>query len=247
MSGHSRWAKLKHSKGATDAKKAAMFMKFTRIITVAAKEGGASTETNFKLRTAVDQATSIGMPKDNIERAIKRGAGGEGEKEKLENAIYEILGPGNVAIIVEALTDNRNRTAGNLRRILNKHGGSLSGQNALLWMFEHKGVAHILNAEKISDMEGLELELIDAGAEDFKERMIDDSNKELLIYMKPENMQKVKGALEAKKIIVDSLVLEWVAKNPAQISPEAQKQLDKIFDEMDEDPDITNYYDNLGD
>jgi len=239
MSGHSRWAKLKHFKGALDAKKSALFTKLGRLITVAVRQAGPNQETNFKLRIAIEQANKANMPKENVERAVKRGLG-EGEKGQIEEATYEILGPSGSAIVVEALTDNKNRTTAGLRRILNKYGSSLGGRNSILWMFGKKGVLRIAEPTKIENKEEMELELIDRGIEDFKEE-----EGEVAVYTKPENLQKIKEFLEGKKIIPDYAEIEWFAKNYVKISEEDQKKIDEIFKELDEDPDISDYYTNI--
>lgn len=241
MSGHSKWAKLKHFKGVLDAKKSAMFSKVSHMITIAAREGGGDPETNFKLRLAIEKAKQVNMPKDNIERAINRGLGKTGEAQ-IEEAIFEAFLPGGAALVIEALTDNRNRTAGSLRRIFNKYGGSLAGQNAVLWMFERKGVIKIQKSKIKSqnEKENVELKAIELGAEDLKE-----DSEELTIYTKPENLQKIKEGLEAGGVEIDYAEIEWFAKNLVKVSPEEQKKIDQIFAELDEDPDISDYYPNI--
>jgi len=144
MSGHSKWAQIKRQKGATDQKRGNLFTKLAKGITIAARDGGGDPASNFKLRLAVDQAKQSNMPKDNIERAIKRGAG-ELEGGQIEEAIYEGFGPSGVAIIIETLTDNKNRTVSNVKHILTKYGGGLGSSNSVLWQFERKGVVRIRN------------------------------------------------------------------------------------------------------
>ncbi|NCO23094.1 YebC/PmpR family DNA-binding transcriptional regulator [bacterium (Candidatus Moisslbacteria) CG12_big_fil_rev_8_21_14_0_65_36_11] len=239
MSGHSKWAKLKHFKGALDVKKSSLFTKLGHLITVAARQGGGSPETNFKLRIAIEQANKANIPKENVERAIKRGLG-EGEKMQIEEATYEAFGPGGAAIVVEALTDNKNRTTADLRRIFNKYEGTLGGQNSILWMFEKKGTLRIAEAKKIENKEELELGLIDAGAKDIKEE-----GEEIAIYTQPEKLQEVKEFLESKGVVPDYAEIEWFAKNYVKISEEDQKKIDAIFAELDEDPDVNDYYTNI--
>lgn len=243
MSGHSKWAKLKHFKGAIDAKKSAMFTKVGRMITVAAREAGGDPTTNFKLRLAIEKAKQVNMPKENIERAIKRGTG-ELAGEQIENIIYEAFLPGGAALVIEVLTDNKNRTVASLRRIFNKYGGSLAGQNAVLWMFERKGIMRInmrvYANQEANFKEKIELKVIDAGAEDIKEE-----GDELVIYTKPEDLQRIKEIIEKENIQIDYAEVEWFAKNPIKISPEEQKKVDAIFAELDDDPDVNDYYSNI--
>jgi len=238
MSGHSRWAKLKHFKGALDAKKSAMFTKLAHVITLAARQGG-DPSTNFKLRLAVDNAKRANMPKDNIERAIKRGTG-ELAGQQVEEVLYEGFGPEGTTLIIEALTDNKNRAIASLRRIFNKYGGNLGGQNSVLWMFERKGIIRIVVDEPGENKENIQLKAIEAGAEDIKEE-----DNELAVYTRPEDLQKVKEILEAEGVKIDYAEVEWFAKNPIEISPEAQKKIDALFAELDDNPDVNDYYTNI--
>ena len=238
MSGHSRWAKLKHFKGALDAKKSAMFTKLGCAITVAARQGGGDPEANFKLRLAIESAKKANLPKNNIERAIKRGAGGLAG-EQIEEVIYEAFGPEKTALVVEALTDNKNRTVASLRRIFNKYGGSLGGQNSVCWMFEKKGIIRIIN-DKLNNIEEIELKAIDFGAEDIK-----TEGDELAIYTKPEDLEKVKQRLESERVKIDYAQIEWFAKNLIKISEATKKKIDAIFAELDDNPDINDYYSNI--
>ncbi len=239
MSGHSRWAKLKHFKGALDAKKSALFSKLSQLITVAAREGG-DEKTNFKLRLAIEKAKKANMPKENIEKAIQRGIGKTGGAQ-IEEIIYEVFAPEGVGIIIVALTDNKNRTLSNLRRILNRYGFRLGEKNSVLRLFERKGIIKILNfKEKIQNLDEFELKAIDFGAEDIKEE-----TDELSIYTKPEDLQKVKEKLEKEGFKIDYAEVEWFAKNPIKISEETQKKIDAFSAELDDDPDISDYYTNI--
>jgi len=238
MSGHSKWAKLKHFKGALDAQKSALFTKIAHMITVAVREGGADPETNFKLRLAIEKARSANMPKDNISRAIDRGLGRTKEAE-LQEVIYEVFLPEGAALIIEALTDNKARTAGAIRRILNKYGGTLGEKNSVLWMFEKKGVIRIVLDDPKEKKEEIELLAIDAGAEDIKEE-----GNEMVIYTKPQDLQKVKNTLEEKNLKIDFAEIEWFAKDKIKVSEEVQKKMQAIFSELDEDADINDYYSN---
>ncbi|MEA3398713.1 MAG: YebC/PmpR family DNA-binding transcriptional regulator [Patescibacteria group bacterium] len=230
MSGHSKWNTIKRQKGATDAKRGALFTKLGKTITVAAKEGGGDLETNFKLRLAVDQAKSGNMPKDNIDRAIKRGTG-ELAGGIIESIAYEGFGPDGTAFIIEALTDNRNRTSAAMKHILTKYGGNLGGPGSVAWMFSQKGVIRI---PEIND--NLELELIDAGAAD-----IQKDPDGAAIYTAPNDLKKVKDFLEQKNIVVEYAEVEQVAKEKKAV---AFEKLQKIFDELEENEDVNNFYTN---
>jgi len=232
MSGHSHWAQIQRQKGVTDNKRGAMFTKLGNVITIAAKQGGGDPETNFKLRLAIDQAKAANLPKDNIERAIKRGTGEIGGGV-IENVTYEGFGPGATALIIEALTDNRNRTSAAVKHILTKFGGSLGAPNSVRWLFDQKGVIRI---EKLS--EELELGLIDAGAQDIK---TDDDGT--AIYTQPNDLKKVKDWLEVKQVKVEYAEIEWVAKEKKDATNQ-RETLEKIFVELDENEDVNNYFTN---
>ncbi|MEA2088619.1 MAG: YebC/PmpR family DNA-binding transcriptional regulator, partial [Patescibacteria group bacterium] len=188
MSGHSKWATTKRQKEITDKKRGAIFSKLAKNITVSAREGGKDIETNFNLRMFVEKAKGANMPKDNIERAIKKGIG-ELKGEIIEKILYEAIGPDNTFFIIESLTDNKNRAVSEIRHIFFKTGGLLGGQNSVMWQFEEKGVIKIINYKlqiKNSEEE-FELNLIDYGAED-----IEKEDKDLIIYTKRKKLQEVK-------------------------------------------------------
>lgn len=193
MSGHSKWATTKRQKGITDQKRGAIFTKLGNIIAIASREGGKDPESNFKLRLVIEKAKEANMPKENIERAIKKGAGELGGA-KIEEIIYEAFGPDGVGLIIETLTDNKNRTVSNIKSILNKHGGSLSGSNSVLWKFKKCGVIRI-NKSEIINLEEFELKLIDLKIED-----IEEDDGELIVYTKLEELEKIKEELENKKL-----------------------------------------------
>lgn len=236
MSGHSRWAQIHRQKGSTDTKRGALFTRLGNVVTVAAKAGGGNPETNFRLRLAIDQAKAANVPKDNIERAIKRGTG-EGGGGPIDTVTYEGFGPGGVALMVECLTDNRNRTSASMKHLLTKHGGNLGGPNSVSWLFEPKGVLHVSNLT-----EALELELIDAGALD-----ISRDEDGVTIYTAPAELQKTKIVLEKNGIEVEHAELEQVAKEKKPLTPAEQDQLEKLFAELDENEDVNNYYTNAAD
>jgi len=238
MSGHSKWAKLKHSKGALDAKRGTMFTKLGNVITIAAREGGGDSDSNFKLRLAIENAKKANLPKDNIKRAIKRGTG-ESAGGQIEEVIYEAFGPNKTSFIIEALTDNKNRTVADLRRIFNKYGGSLAGQNSVCWMFEKKGIIRII-IDDLKKKEEIELKVIDLNAEDIR-----TEGDELAIYTKLEDLEKIKKGLENQGVKIDYAQIEWFAKDLIKIDQGTQKKVNAIFTELDDNPDINDYYTNI--
>lgn len=239
MSGHSKWSSIKHKKGIADAKRSASFTKLAKAITIAAREGGKELDTNFKLRLAVDKARAANMPKDNIERAIKRGTG-EIEGGRIEEVTYEGFGPSGVAVVVSALTDNRNRTSANIKHLFSKYGGSLGGPNSVLWMFERKGVIRISSENLDMSWEDLELKVIDLGAEDTVEE-----DGEMIIYTAPDNLQKFQEVLEKEGIKVDYAEIEWIAKEEIGLLKEDEEKVKRFLEELDDDQDVDNYYTNI--
>ncbi|MBI5022853.1 MAG: YebC/PmpR family DNA-binding transcriptional regulator [Candidatus Magasanikbacteria bacterium] len=232
MSKHSKWAKIKNDKGAADVKKGAVFTKHSRAISVAARSGG-DPEKNFKLRMAMDSAKIAGVPKDTIERAVARGLGTDGEEE-LSEMLYECVGPGKIGIMIEAVTNNKNRTVNDLRRLLEEHGGVLAQSGAVTWQFQRLGVAR-LSAPKDDE---LELKLIDLGAEDIKEE-----EGGLTIYTKQENWQKLLDGLRGMNLMPEYAGLEWVAKEPIAVNdPSARAQLDELYAALDGSDDVQNYF-----
>ena len=240
MSGHSKWATTKRAKFATDAKRAAIFTKLSKTITVAAKDKGGDPDTNFSLRLAIEKAKAANMPKDNIERAIKRGTG-ELEGATIEEIIYEGFGPGGTALVIKALTDNKNRTSQSMKHILSRYGGSLGDPNSVMWQFEQKGVIRIAN-EKLADKnpEEIELQIIDLGAQD----ILKESDS-WVIYTKIEDLQKVNKGIEALGIDVEYADLEYIAKEEATLDQDAKEKNQKLFEALDEDEDVDDYYTNL--
>lgn len=232
MSGHSHFKTIKRIKEAEDKKRGKIFSKLSRLISVAVKEKGDNPSTNPKLKLAIDQAKSANMPKDNIERAIKKGTG-ELASDKLEQATFEAYGPGGVAIIIEAITDNKNRTLGEIKNILSQHNGKLAGEGSVKWMFGRKG-SILVQGNK----EELELTAIEAGAEDIKWQ-----DEYLNIHTKPENMESVKKKLEEKGINIESSSLDWVAKE--EIEVKEKESCEKLFNALDENDDIQEIYSNL--
>ncbi|MBT4722888.1 YebC/PmpR family DNA-binding transcriptional regulator [Candidatus Falkowbacteria bacterium] len=234
MSGHSKWDKIHRQKGVADAKRGSLFTKHSKNITIAAKNGGDPTM-NFSLRLAVEKAKLDNMPKDNIEKAIKKGTG-EIEGVNYEDVMYEGYAPGGVPILIVGITDNKNRTTPEVKAILSKNGGSLGAQNSVAWMFEHKGVIHIANAD---EQDELMLELLDAGAEDVLE---EDG---LTVYTTFENFEKVKKFLETKKIETDYSEIDWVAKDKQDVDESRADSVQKIIDALEDHDDINNVYSNV--
>jgi len=233
MSGHSHWSSIKHKKGAADEKRGKIFSKISRMLSVAAKEGGGDPEANSKLKLAVEQAKQANMPKDNIERAIKKGTG-ELEGEKLEQVVFEAYGPGKTAIIIEGITDNKNRTLSEVKQILNQNKGKLADEGSVKWLFERKGTI-IINRENTKE---LELIAIEAGAED-----INEYDEFLEIHTRPENLEKVKKNLEEKGIKPESVSLDWVAKENIEV--EEKESCEKLFEALDNNDAVQDIYSNL--
>lgn len=238
MSGHSKWSTIKRKKGAEDAKRGAIFTKLSNLITMAAREKGGDPETNFTLRMAMDKAKAANMPKDNIERAVKRGTG-ELEGEQIVELIYEGIGPANVQFVVKSLTDNKNRSASNIRHLFSKYGGSLS---PVMWNFEQKGVIRVSREElqgKDIDNDEFELELIDSGAQD-----IDQEEEGITIYSEAGDLAQVKKYLEDKGIATESAELEYIAKDKIELSEEDREKAEKFAEELDDNEDVADYYAN---
>ncbi len=237
MSGHSKWSQIKRQKGVADQKRGKVFGKLVNTIIIAAKNGS-DPSTNFQLKIAIDRAKSVNMPKENIERAIKRGSGQLGEKA-FEEVLFEAISSENIGIIIEAATDNKNRTASVVRGILTKYNAKITDLGTVTYQFEKMGKFDINIAGK--DQEGLELKVIDAGADDFEEQ--DDI---LEVFTKPNELGKVKKALEEKDIFVKDVQLIWEPKNLIEINDEekAQKIL-LLMEELENLEDITAVYANF--
>ncbi len=233
MSGHSKWSTIKHKKGAADAKRGKIFSKLSKAISVAARDGS-DPSMNFTLRVAIDKAKQANMPKDNIERAISRGTGA-GEGVQLQTVLYEGMGPGGVSIIVEAVTDNTNRTFGNVRTIFNKSGGNLDAK--VLWQFDRKGVVRAAIAE-IEDKDAFELALIDAGAEDIL------WNDELMVISALSSLQSVEEEMRRRDREIISAEPEYVPQNMIEISDEIGQKLGRLIDALDDDDDVSNVFTN---
>ncbi|MEO8065993.1 MAG: YebC/PmpR family DNA-binding transcriptional regulator [Candidatus Doudnabacteria bacterium] len=236
MSGHSKWNTIKRAKGVADAKRGKIFTKIAKNISVAVKTGGgADPEFNFKLRMAMDQAREAAMPGDNIERAIKRGAG-EG-KTAIQEATYEGYGPAGSALIVETVSDNTNRTLQSIRNIFVKNGGRLGGEGTVTWMFESKGQILV---EKQPGLEDLSLELIDLGVEDVKE-----TEEGLEIYTMPMNLPKIKKFIENKGIKILSSELIMRPQQSLELAEADQIKVQALIDALNDDDDVTAVHTNV--
>ncbi len=230
MAGHSKWKQIKHYKAATDAKRGAHFTKLIREITMAAKLGGGDPAGNPRLRTAIDTAKAASMPKENIERAVKKGTG-DLEGVDYQEIVYEGYGPGGVAILIFSLTDNPNRTVAEVRHKLSRGGGNLGAANSVAWMFERKGLLSIDSTQYPED-DALEAAL-DAGAEDFK---AEDERYE--ITTDPASMHTVKSAMEAKGYEIIDAEIASVPKNLVSVSGKAAESLVRLLEELEELDDV---------
>ncbi|MFH0923968.1 MAG: YebC/PmpR family DNA-binding transcriptional regulator [Candidatus Falkowbacteria bacterium] len=239
MSGHSKWSTIKRQKEITDAKRGAIFTKLGKMITVAVREKGADSDANFSLRMAIDKAKQANMPKENVERAIKRGTGELGGG-RIEELVYEGFGPAKSQFIVQCLTDSRNRSAANVRHVFTKYGGSLG---SVIWNFTQKGIIRIKKLEvrsKKLDTDDFELELIDVGAQDILQE-----EEGLTIYTKIEDLRKVKIFLEAKNIQTESAGIEYIAKEDLMLSDENKEKVEKFIEELENNEDVSDYYTNV--
>jgi len=226
MSGHSKWSSIKHQKGVADARRGQLFTKLTREIIVVVRQGGSNSESNFRLRLAVQKARDNNMPLDNIERAIKRGSGTM-EGANLVELTLEGYGPGGAAILVQALSDNRNRTIQDVRNIFSRSSGSLGESGCVAWLFDLKGLISIETNEL--DAEELALQAIDAGAEDVKVE-----NNYVEIYTKPEELEAVRTALEQKNLPVTSAELSMIPRTTVELEEKTALQTLKLLDKLEE-------------
>jgi YebC/PmpR family DNA-binding regulatory protein len=237
MSGHSKWATIKHKKAATDAKRGAAFTKLIRELTIAARSGGGDPNTNPRLRTAIVAAKNENMPNDNIERAIQRGTG-QLEGETLEEVTYEGYGPGGVGMLVQVVTGNRNRAAGELRHLFSKNGGNMAETGAVGWMFHRKGDISV--PKEAADEEKMMGIVLDAGAEDLKD---DGSSWE--VVTPPEAFDKVREALEGAGIKPASGEVAWVPQNYVKLTGQQAQQMLRMMEALEEHDDVQHVYANF--
>ena len=236
MSGHSKWSSIKHKKGATDAKRGKIFTKLIKEITVAARTGGGDPDANPRLRTAIQAAKSENMPKDNIERGIKKGTG-ELEGVNYEETVYEGYGPGGAAVFVESLTDNKNRAVADIRHIFSKAGGNLGENGCVSWMFDNKGC--IVVEQKIADEETLMEIAIDAGAEDVRE---DDDHFEIITD--PKDFESVKKAVEDKSISYIDAEITMLPQTTLSLKGKEAEQMVRLMEALEDCEDVQKAYTN---
>ena len=236
MSGHSKWSSIKHKKAATDAKKSQIFTKIARDITMAARHGDTNPEMNPSLRLAIQKAKAANMPNDNIDRAVKRAAG-SGDADLLQEVTYEGYGPGGTAVIVEVVTDNRNRTVADLRMAFSRNGGTLADNGAVSWQFENRGVIAVDTTK--SDPDEVQLAAIEAGALD-----VDVSDGMVEIYTQPADLHTVRGALEEAGFAVDSAEVAKVPQSKVHLDEKHAMTALKLFDRLEDLDDVSRIFSN---
>jgi len=230
MSGHSKWSQIKRQKGANDAKRGAVFTKLGREITIAARQGGGDPDANYRLRLAIEKARGENMPADNIKRAIEKAAGGSAA-EQFEEMVYEGYGPGGVAILVEAATDNRNRTAADVRAMFTKNGGQLAGAGAVAWQFEPRGVVAISRDGK--DADDIALAAIDAGADD-----VDTDGDPIEVVTDPTNLEGLRKTLERAGMPIESAEVTMHAKTPIEVDEHVARQNLRLMEALEDLDDV---------
>jgi len=230
MAGHSKWAGIKHKKAIVDSRRGKLWTKLARGITVAAKEGGGDVKGNPSLALAVQKAKDASMPKDNIQRAIDKGTGAGADAENFETVLYEGYGPGGVAMLIEAMTDNRNRSSADIRHLLSKHGGSLGEPGSVAYLFDKKGVA-VVNGEKYTEDDLMPA--IEAGAEDIA------SDEEFFeILTEPSDLTDVRAALDEAGIEIESFEVRWQPKTTVTLDEEGATKLLKLIDALEDNDDV---------
>ncbi|HVC06517.1 MAG TPA: YebC/PmpR family DNA-binding transcriptional regulator [Solirubrobacterales bacterium] len=237
MSGHSKWSSIKHKKAAVDAKRGQQFTKLARAITVAAREGGGDPDANPSLATAVQKARDASMPKDNIQRAIDRGTGAGSDGEAIERIVFEGYGPGGAAVLVDALTDNRNRTSADVRHAFTRHGGSLGEPGSVAWIFEKRGAITVDGARYGEDDL---IAAIDAGAEDVQE-----DGDQLRVLSDPGHLTAVREALESGGVEIQSADLSMEPKSTVEVKGEEARELLHLLDDLSEHDDVSEVHSNF--
>jgi YebC/PmpR family DNA-binding regulatory protein len=239
MSGHSKWSSIKHKKGAADKKRGQLFSKLARALIVAAREGGPDPAANLALANAIEKARSYSMPKDNIDRAVAKGSGADSDTSAFETVVYEGYGPSGVAVIVEALTDNRNRTASDVRHTFAKNDGNLGGSGAVAWLFERRGV--LLVAADGVDEDELTLAAAEGGADDVT---LDGSTYQVL--SSPESLATVREAVEAAGFAVESSELTMLPKTTVEVADEGDaKKVLRLMDQLEDNDDVQDVFANF--
>lgn len=241
MSRHSKWHKVKQFKGAIDAKRSASFTKLAREITVAAREKGPDPDMNARLRAAISRAKESSMPRENIERAVARGAGGTGEGE-IEELMYEAYAPGGTALIIECLTDNRNRTASDMKHLLSKNGATLAASGAVTYLFDHVGVIHVpAGANRaVSLSPEMELALIDVGASD-----IQNDESALEIQCDPKDLARVADTVSKIGFEADAVEFQWLPKTLVETDEETGTSVAELIEKLEENDDVSRVFSNL--
>ncbi|HEY9678245.1 MAG TPA: YebC/PmpR family DNA-binding transcriptional regulator [Drouetiella sp.] len=240
MSGHSKWATIKRAKAVTDVKKGATYARMGREIIVSAKMGGSDPAANFRLRQAIDRAKAAGVPNDNIQRAIEKGSG-TGSGDAFEELTYEGYGPGGVAVMVRCATDNRNRTAGDIRSYFTKYGGNLGETGCVGWNFKERGEIQILKTDKLNE-DDLLAAAVDAGAEDLET----DADEYILVVCEPFKLEPVKTALEKSGYNVDTAHVSMAPNSTVEVtSADSAKQLLRLLDVLENHDDVQNVYANF--
>ena len=237
MSGHSKWASIKHKKAATDARRGQLFTKLARAISVAAREGGGDPDSNFTLSAAIQKARDYSMPKDSIQRAIDRGTGAGADGETIERVLYEGYGPSGVAVLVEALTDNRNRTSADLRHTFDKNSGSLGEPGSVAWVFEKRGVV-MVDADRYTEDDLIPA--IDAGAED-----VAREGDSLKVVSAAEDLAVVRRALEAAGVDIESAQLTMEPKNVVEVGETDARAVMRLMEALDDHDDVEAVHANF--
>ncbi len=239
MSGHSKWSTIKRQKGIADAKRGQAFTKLSNAITLAVRQGGgnADPESNFKLRLAIDRARGMNMPKDNIDRAIEKGKG-VGAGSTLDEVVYEGFAPGGVAIIVEAATDNKNRTTSEVKNLIEKNGGTMGSQGSVSYMFSRRG--ELIVPKNGKSLDDIMMIALDGGLEDIEE--IDDM---FVLYTSPEDLMKVKATLDAENIEIENAELVYKAVTKVETDEATFEKIDMLMSKIDDHDDVQKVYSNV--
>ncbi len=238
MSGHSHWAGIRHHKGINDQKRAAVFTKLGRNIIVAASQGGGNPDTNFSLKLAIDQARTFNMPKDNIERAIKRGTGELKDAAKIEEIVYEAYGPGNVALLIETSTDSKNRTVSEVKNILTKTNGKFGSVGSVKFLFERVGTLAFSFSEE--EKENLELLALDSGGTDFS-----FADEQFVVYTETDALQSVQSFFESHQHAPEQAVLGYRPLQTIELAKKDLEAYEKLREALEDHPDVQTVWDNL--
>jgi len=238
VSGHSKWSTIKHKKGVTDARRGKLFTKLAKEIIVAARQGGEDIDKNFRLRLAIQKAKDSNMPNDTIQRAVKKASGAGADGEQMDEVVYEGYGPGGTAVLIEVLTDNKNRSVSAIRSTFTKGGGNLAESGAVAWQFDKKGLI-VVKSDSNNESEELELVAIDAGAED-----IDTDDESLYVYTDIGAIESVRTKLEENDLDITTTEISMVPKTTLQLDSKASIQTMRLLDSLDEIDDVQKVYSN---